>query len=90
MASARLRERVVTARATAAARLAGTDWTRNADVSGAWLRTGALRLPSAAVGALDRGVITMRGYVRTPPASQGRVSSRCQSNTARAVSLVRF
>ena len=57
------------ARATAAARLAGTDWTRNADVSGAWLRTGALRLPRATVGALDRaldrGAITMRGYDRT-------------------------
>lgn len=68
-ASALLRERVVTARATAAARLAGTDWTRNADVSGAWLRTGALRLPRATVGALDRaldrGAITMRGYDRT-------------------------
>ncbi|QIZ98552.1 YifB family Mg chelatase-like AAA ATPase [Leifsonia sp. PS1209] len=68
-ASALLRERVVIARATAAARLAGTDWTRNADVSGAWLRTGALRLPRATVGALDRaldrGAITMRGYDRT-------------------------
>ncbi|MGJ4843360.1 YifB family Mg chelatase-like AAA ATPase [Leifsonia sp. Le1] len=68
-ASALLRERVVIARAAAAARLAGTDWTRNADVSGAWLRTGALRLPRATVGALDRaldrGAITMRGYDRT-------------------------
>lgn len=68
-ASALLRERVLTARATAAARLADTDWTRNADVSGAWLRTGALRLPRATVGALDRaldrGAITMRGYDRT-------------------------
>jgi len=64
-----LRQRVIVARAIAAERLAGTAWARNADVSGTWLRTGPLRLPRAAVGALDRaidrGAITMRGYDRT-------------------------
>ncbi|GAB3577086.1 YifB family Mg chelatase-like AAA ATPase [Leifsonia lichenia] len=64
-----LRQRVITARTVAAERLEGTGWTTNAAVSGTWLRTGPLRLPRAAVGALDRaidrGAITMRGYDRT-------------------------
>ena len=63
------RERVVRARATAAERLAGTTWRRNADVSGTWLRAGPQRLPSAALSSLDRalerGAMTMRGYDRT-------------------------
>jgi len=67
--SHRLRERVEAARAAAAERLAATEWTRNADVSGSWLRSGERRLGSRAIGpldrALERGAITMRGYDRT-------------------------
>lgn len=67
--SAQLRSRVVQARAVAAARLAGTGWRRNADVSGSWLRTGPRRLAPAALSSLDRalerGAMTMRGYDRT-------------------------
>ncbi|RDV46660.1 hypothetical protein DOE76_01035 [Leifsonia sp. ku-ls] len=64
-----LRARVETARAIAAERLRGTDWTRNADVSGSWLRSGAHRLGPRSIApldrALERGAITMRGYDRT-------------------------
>ncbi|MDN4596460.1 YifB family Mg chelatase-like AAA ATPase [Leifsonia virtsii] len=64
-----LRARVETARAVAAERLRGTEWSRNADVSGSWLRAGERRLGSRAIApldrALERGAITMRGYDRT-------------------------
>ncbi|WP_431221422.1 hypothetical protein [Leifsonia xyli] len=67
--SVELRERVVKARARAAKRLEGTGWERNADVAGAWLRTGTHRLGATAIApldrALERGMITMRGYDRT-------------------------
>lgn len=63
------RERVAAARSTAAARLAGTPWTRNAQVPGPWLRgAGGLhpggRATAALDRALDRGNLTMRGYDR--------------------------
>ncbi|MBO9577812.1 MAG: YifB family Mg chelatase-like AAA ATPase [Microbacteriaceae bacterium] len=58
--------RVVNARATAAERLRGTPWRRNADVAGAWLRAREHRLSRSATADLDRalekGRITMRGY----------------------------
>ncbi len=67
--SAAIRGRVVDARAVAAERLAATPWTRNAYVSGSWLRTGPRRLPHAVTSSLDRaferGAITMRGFDRT-------------------------
>lgn len=64
-----LRARVESARAIAAERLRGTGWSRNADVSGSWLRSGERRLGTKAIApldrALERGAITMRGYDRT-------------------------
>ncbi|MFF1877365.1 YifB family Mg chelatase-like AAA ATPase [Leifsonia sp. NPDC058230] len=64
-----LRNQVVHARAVAAERLAGTSWTRNADVPGSWMRARGRRLPPTATAALDRalerGALTMRGYDRT-------------------------
>jgi magnesium chelatase family protein len=67
--SRRLRTRVQSARAIAAERLRGTGWSRNADVSGSWLRAGERRLGHRAIApldrALERGAITMRGYDRT-------------------------
>lgn len=68
LTSAVARERVVAARARAAVRLAGTPWTLNSHVPGAWLRGASVRLPSAVTAsidrALERGGITMRGYDR--------------------------
>ena len=67
--SRELRDRVEAARVRAADRLSGTEWTRNADVAGSWLRAGKRRLSAAAIApldrALERGGITMRGYDRT-------------------------
>jgi magnesium chelatase family protein len=67
--SGELRDRVILARAVAAERLAETPWTRNSDVPGSWLRARGRRLPSTATAAIDRalerGVLTMRGYDRT-------------------------
>jgi len=64
-----MRERVVAAREAARERLSQTPWTRNADVTGSWLRQRANRLPTATTSALDRalerGSLTMRGYDRT-------------------------
>ncbi len=58
---------VVSARAAAAKRLAGTEWRVNAEVAGPHLR-GSLRLAPHARAALDRslerGAISMRGYDR--------------------------
>ena len=60
--------RVATARAAAAARLAGTPWSLNSQVPGAWLRGPAVRLAPGVTAsidrALERGGITMRGYDR--------------------------
>lgn len=65
-ASARLR--VARAREVAAERLASTPWRTNAEVPGAWFRSGARRLPVAVTApidrALERGTLTMRGYDR--------------------------
>ncbi|QTX04491.1 YifB family Mg chelatase-like AAA ATPase [Agromyces archimandritae] len=64
------RARVVAARGAAAERLAGTPWSRNAEVPGAWIRgEGGLHPGGRATAALDRalerGSVTMRGYDRT-------------------------
>jgi magnesium chelatase family protein len=68
MTTAQARERVTTARAAAAARLADTPWKLNSQVPGAWLRGPGARLPPAVTAsidrALERGGITMRGYDR--------------------------
>ncbi|RFA22030.1 YifB family Mg chelatase-like AAA ATPase [Subtercola boreus] len=62
------REHVVEARGRMARRLAATPWRLNSEVLGTWLRTGPERLPRGATDALDRalerGLITMRGYDR--------------------------
>lgn len=65
--SSDVRERVTAARARAAERLKETPWTRNSEVTGAWLRgDGALSRGVTAVidRALERGGLTMRGYDR--------------------------
>ncbi|MEF2978771.1 YifB family Mg chelatase-like AAA ATPase [Subtercola sp. YIM 133946] len=62
------RRRVTAARQRMAARLSGTGWHLNSEVSGEWLRAGPFRLDhettSAIDRALERGGITMRGYDR--------------------------
>lgn len=62
------RARVTEARAVAAERLAGTPWSLNSQVPGAWLRGPSARLAlpvTASIDrALERGGITMRGYDR--------------------------
>lgn len=66
--TAHARELVAQARERALARLRGTPWRMNAQVSGSWLRTGpmapepAIRRPLDA--ALHRGSLTLRGYDR--------------------------
>ncbi|PFG31516.1 YifB family Mg chelatase-like AAA ATPase [Paramicrobacterium agarici] len=65
--SSEARVRVSEARAKAADRLRATPWTRNAEVTGAWLRgEGALSRHATATidRALERGSLTMRGYDR--------------------------
>jgi magnesium chelatase family protein len=66
--TASMRERVATARARTAARLAATPWELNAHVAGSWLRAPANRLTHSVTAvidrALERGGITMRGYDR--------------------------
>src|SRR5690606_36580151 len=68
MSTVAARSRVVEARGSAVARLAGTPWTRNSQVPGTWLRSQRMRLsPATTVSidrALERGGITMRGYDR--------------------------
>jgi magnesium chelatase family protein len=65
--TATVADRVARARASAAARLAGTDWRINADVPGPVLRTD-LRLPAGVTAladkGLDRGTLSARGYDR--------------------------
>ncbi|MCJ1687873.1 YifB family Mg chelatase-like AAA ATPase [Rathayibacter sp. VKM Ac-2927] len=68
LSTAQARARVVAARARARARLAGTPWSVNAEVDGAWLRASPQR-PTARESstldlALERGLVTMRGYDR--------------------------
>ena len=59
--------KVASARALAAKRLSGTPWVKNSQVPGTYLRK-QLRLPTSISGpldqALDKSVITMRGYDR--------------------------
>ncbi|MFS0730829.1 YifB family Mg chelatase-like AAA ATPase [Curtobacterium sp. 1P10AnD] len=65
--TAEARALVEAARARAGVRLAGTGWSRNAEVAGTWLRREGRGDPgSTAVidRALDRGTITMRGWDR--------------------------
>lgn len=68
LTTARARDLVADARDRARARLRGTPWRMNSQVSGAWLRTGpmapepAIRRPLDA--ALHRGSLTLRGYDR--------------------------
>jgi magnesium chelatase family protein len=62
-----LAEKVLNARSIAGKRLAGTPWVKNAQVPGSYLRK-ELRLPKQISvqldSALDKAVITMRGYDR--------------------------
>ncbi|WP_368499796.1 YifB family Mg chelatase-like AAA ATPase [Herbiconiux sp. A18JL235] len=62
------RERVMRAREVSAERLRGSGWKTNAEVPGAWYRSGAQRLPASVTApidrALERGTLTMRGYDR--------------------------
>lgn len=68
LSTAAARSRVVDARGSAVARLAGTPWTLNSQVPGTWLRSQRMRLAPASTlsidRALERGGITMRGYDR--------------------------
>lgn len=61
-------ERVDAARAAQRERGAGTSWTINSEIAGSWLR-GAGRLAPRTTAeldrALDRGLLSMRGYDRT-------------------------
>ncbi|PZR55367.1 ATP-binding protein [Xylanimonas oleitrophica] len=65
--SAAVAARVAAARAAARERLAGTPWTLNAEVPGAWLRE-RMRSVRGALGeldkALDRGTLSLRGADR--------------------------
>lgn len=65
--SVQLRERIASARERTAARLAGTPWTLNSQVSGAYLRRLNRENPKATQVlelALSRGSISMRGFDR--------------------------
>ena len=66
--SAEVAERVVAARRRQSERWTGTSWRLNGHVPGPLLRGGRLRLPyqvtSSVDAALDRGLLTMRGYDR--------------------------
>lgn len=68
LSSAEARERVCRARAAAAERWRDTAWRLNAEVPGSWLRRPGMRLAPAATAAIDRalerGLLTMRGYDR--------------------------
>lgn len=61
-------ERVLAARARAAARLRDTPWTTNSEVSAAWLRKALPALPSDGLALIDegvrRGVLSQRGADR--------------------------
>ncbi|CAN5456316.1 YifB family Mg chelatase-like AAA ATPase [soil metagenome] len=66
--SAAIAGRVAAARDRQHRRLEGTPWQLNSQVTGAYLRDGPLRLPSAVSRdldtAMDRGSLTLRGYDR--------------------------
>lgn len=67
--SATLQQQVIQARSVAGERLRGTPWRVNAEVPGTWLRGTRMRLGPSTTGvidrALERGVLTLRGYDRT-------------------------
>jgi magnesium chelatase family protein len=61
------RAAVAAARARMAERLHGTGWSRNAEVTGAWLRAEGRIEPGSTADldrALDLGTLTMRGWDR--------------------------
>ncbi len=65
--SAEIRARVEAARKSSSRRLAGTPWTINAQVPGAYLRRqlkAKAGVTAALDNAVDRGLISMRGYDR--------------------------
>lgn len=65
--TAEARQAVAAARAVMRDRLGGTGWTRNAEVSGAWLRGPGRAVPGATAvldHALDLGTLTMWGWDR--------------------------
>ena len=66
--SAQVAARVSMARSLQAERLANTAWRLNGEVPGPMMRAGFLKLPAAATAdlerALERGVLTLRGYDR--------------------------
>lgn len=65
--TAEARAGVAAARARMAARLRGTGWTKNAEVTGAWLRADDRIEPGSTTEldrALDLGTLTMRGWDR--------------------------
>lgn len=68
MNTAHARAAVGAARERATARLAGTPWTRNSEVSGDWLRDPAHRPSAAALAPLEKalvtGAISLRGFTR--------------------------
>jgi len=68
LTSAQARDRVITARSAAGARLSATPWNTNSEVDGAHLRGRHLRLPAATTRPIDRGLerggLSMRGYDR--------------------------
>ncbi len=68
LTSAEARARVTAARSRAGERLAGTPWALNSQVPGSWLRGPKARLAASVTAdldrALERGLITMRGYDR--------------------------
>ena len=68
MTTADARAQVLAARERAARRWADTPWNINAEVAGAWLRQGDVRLEASVRSALDRalerGQLTLRGYDR--------------------------
>ncbi|RFA16056.1 Mg chelatase-like protein [Subtercola boreus] len=68
LTTAKARVQVEEARARMAARLSGTPWKLNGEVLGTWLRSGPEKLARDTTVSLDRalerGLITMRGYDR--------------------------
>jgi magnesium chelatase family protein len=65
--TAAARATVAAARARMATRLSGTGWSRNAEVTGTWLRAEGRADPGATTvldRALDLGTLTMRGWDR--------------------------
>lgn len=68
LTTAEARARVAEARSRMSRRLSGTPWRLNGEVLGTWLRTGPVKLARETTvvldRALERGLISMRGYDR--------------------------